>query len=174
MVQFINKIKSYRLWGYYMNIREINEKDNMIIEQIIRSCLIEFGANREGFAWSDPELSRLSQAYKSDNTKYFIAEDNGEILGGCGIAPMAAIEGVCELQKMYLVKETRGTGIAGKLMATALKFAKDHYERCYLETLNSMEAANKFYKKNDFIKLDKPIIETEHFGCDAWYIKKLE
>lgn len=157
-----------------MNIREIKEKDNKIIEEIIRSCLIEFGANREGFAWADPELARLSEAYKSKNTKYFIGEDNEKILGGCGIAPITGIKGICELQKMYLVNEARGTGIAGKLMGAALEFAKKHYSKCYLETLNSMEAANKFYKKHGFMKLDKPIIETEHFGCDAWYLKKLE
>ena len=40
-------------------IREIEEKDNPQIEQVIRSCLIEFGGNREGLAWADPILSTL-------------------------------------------------------------------------------------------------------------------
>ena len=30
---------------------------------------------------------------------------------------------------------------------------------------------NKFYQKYEFQLLDKPYIETEHFGCDVWYIK---
>lgn len=33
--------------------------------------------------------------------------------------------------------------------------------------------ANKFYKKHGFIQLDKPLIETEHYACDVWYIKRL-
>lgn len=156
-----------------MNIREIDKNDNKRIEEIIRECLIEFGANRDGFAWADPYLSNLSEFYKNKNREYFIVEQNGKILGGCGIGEVVGIEGVCELQKMYLVKEARGTGIAGKLVDIALKFAEKNFSKCYLETLNSMEAANKFYKKHGFIKLDKPIIETEHFGCDAWYIKEL-
>lgn len=44
---------------------------------------------------------------------------------------------------------------------------------CYLETFSNMVAANKFYKKNGFIQLDKPLVETEHYACDVWYIKSL-
>lgn len=32
-------------------IREIKQKDNVAVEQIIRTCLIEFGGNHEGLAW---------------------------------------------------------------------------------------------------------------------------
>lgn len=46
-------------------IREIEEKDNKEIEKIIRECLIEFGGNREGLAWSDPELGKLSTVYNT-------------------------------------------------------------------------------------------------------------
>ncbi|MPM83219.1 hypothetical protein SDC9_130282 [bioreactor metagenome] len=86
---------------------------------------------------------------------------------------MKDLDGVCELQKMYFIKEARGTGAAGKIIKVALDFARERYNKCYLETLNSMEAANKFYQKNGFYKLDRPIIETEHFGCDAWYLMDL-
>lgn len=37
-------------------IREIEEKDNKEIEAVIRACLIEFGANHEGTAWTDQNL----------------------------------------------------------------------------------------------------------------------
>jgi putative acetyltransferase len=37
-----------------------------------------------------------------------------------------------------------------------------------------MVAANKFYKKHNFIKLEKSIVETEHYACDVWYIKELK
>lgn len=156
-----------------MVIREIREDDNKNIEQAIRKCLIEFGANREGFAWADPELSTLSRAYSEKNTKYWVVENQGEILGGCGIAPVKGLKGVCELQKMYLLQEARALGVGQKLIDIALDFAKDHYEACYLETLKSMIAANKFYKKNEFIELEEPLLKTDHFSCDAWYVKKL-
>lgn len=157
-----------------MLIRKIKKEDNRTIEKIIRDCLIEFGGNREGLAWADPELSYLSEAYKDKNSEYWIVEKDGKIIGGCGIAPMKKLSGICELQKMYLLKEGRGTGIANKLIELALEFAKENYDRCYLETLTTMKAANKFYQKHGFKKLNRPIIETEHFACDSWYIKDLK
>lgn len=122
-----------------MMIREIEEKDNKEVELLIRTCLIEFGANKPG----------------------------------CGIGPLTGVENVCELQKMYSLSEVRGRGIANELLKISLDFAKKYYEECYLETFSNMVAANKFYKKHGFIQLDKPLIETEHYACDVWYIKRL-
>lgn len=47
------------------------------------------------------------------------------------------------------------------------------YSKCYLETFENMVAANKFYIKNGFQLLDKPIVDGPHFACDKWYIKDL-
>ena len=60
-----------------------------------------------------------------------------------------------------------------ELMQLALKYARMYYKQCYIETLHNMEAANKFYKKYGFVQLDKPLLQTEHYGCDVWYIKEL-
>lgn len=153
-------------------IREIEAKDNQAVEQIIRTCLIEFGGDREGTAWCDPDLGRFSEIYNKQGHKYWVIEDaEGNVVGGAGIG--ALTEDVCELQKMYCLKVARGTGIAQYLMDLCLFYAKQHYKKCYLETFENMIAANKFYKKNGFISLEKPYLETEHFSCDAWYIKDL-
>ncbi|MGF7048052.1 putative acetyltransferase [Paenibacillus sp. DS2015] len=156
-----------------MRIREIKPQDNAAIEQIIRASLIEFGGNREGLAWADNSLPSLYEFYDYEGRAYWILEDDGEIVGGCGIAPFANSNKVCELQKMYLSQQARGTGSAYKLLKTALEFAKIHYNQCYLETLQEMQAANRFYKKHSFQLLDAPLEGSEHFACDAWYIKDL-
>jgi len=155
-------------------IREIESKDNKEIEKIIRTCLIEFGANHEGTAWSDPNLGRFSEVYNTEGNKYWVAEnEDGKIIGGVGIGNLEGVDKVCELQKMYCLPETRGTGISHKLIEMALEYAKKYYDKCYLETLSNMIAAQKFYEKYGFIKIDKPIVETEHFACDVRYIKEL-
>lgn len=153
-------------------IREIEKKDNQSVENLIRTCLIEFGGNREGTAWCDPDLGRFSEIYNKPGYKYWVAEDeNGEIVGGSGIGGLQG--DVCELQKMYCLKEARGTGVAHELMKRCLNYAAEYYEKCYLETFSNMIAANKFYQKYDFERLEKPYLETEHFSCDVWYIKNL-
>lgn len=155
-------------------IREIEKRDNKDVENIIRICLIEFGANHEGTAWADPDLGRFSEIYNTEGNKYWVAEDeDGRIVGGVGIGKLDGIENVCELQKMYCLQEARGTGIAYVLIDTALKYAKEYYNRCYLETLDNMTAAQKFYEKHGFERIYEPLVKTEHFACDVRYIKEL-
>lgn len=155
-------------------IREIEYKDNKDVENIIRTCLIEFGGNHEGLAWSDPDLGRFSEIYNKEGYKYWVIEENnGKIAGGAGIGKLKDFEDICELQKMYCLPEARGTGAPHELMEIALNYAKKYYKKCYIETLSNMVAANKFYKKYGFEKLDKPIGNTGHYSCDVWYIKEL-
>ena len=156
-----------------MLIREIQEKDNEQVESLIRTCLIEFGANKPGCAWEDPDLGRFYQVYQNKKSKYWVVEEKNKIVAGCGIGPLNHTEGICELQKMYSLKEIRGRGSADELLKLALDFAKKNNKKCYLETFANMVAANKFYKKNEFVQLEKPIVETEHYACDVWYLKNL-
>ncbi len=55
------------------------------------------------------------------------------------------------------VKENfRGKGIAQKLLATLLKYSqKNKYTAIYLATSPNLVAANKFYIKEGFIKIEK-------------------
>lgn len=156
------------------NIREIKKEDNKDLEKVIRSCLIEFGANHEGTAWTDPNLGRFSEIYNTEGNKYWVIVDESErVVGGVGIGKLEGIEDVCELQKMYCLPEVRGTGISHRLIEIALDYAKRYYRRCYLETLENMKAAQKFYEKYGFIRIYEPIVKTEHFACDVRYIKNL-
>ena len=50
-------------------IREIEDRDNQAVENLIRSCLVEFGANHEGTAWTDPDLGRFSKIYRGDGNR---------------------------------------------------------------------------------------------------------
>ena len=153
-------------------VREIEEKDNIIIEGIIRSCLTEFGAAHDGTAWADPYLGRFSEVYVSEGNKYWVAEDeNGKVVAGVGIGGFEETPDVCELQKMYCLPEARGTGVARMLMDTAMKFAKRYYSRCYLETMDSMIAAKKLYEKYGFYRIYEPVVDTGHYNCNILYIK---
>lgn len=155
-------------------IRKIEKRDNQAIEALIRSCLIEFGATSEGTAWADPDLGRFSEIYNSAGNSYWIAEDeNGDIVGGAGIGKLEGADEICELQKMYFLPSARGTGAAHEIMEIALDFAKRYYNQCYLETLENMIAAQKFYEKYGFQRIYETVVETAHFLCDVRYIKDL-
>ncbi len=156
-----------------MRIRTIEAKDNLRVAEIVRECLTEYGfAGRMDTAWGDPYLEHFSEIYVNDNNAYWVAEnEDGLVVAGVGIGPLDDESGTCELQKMYCIKAYRGSGIAQKLLDTALDFAKKQYRACYLETLANMERAKNFYVKNGFEYTKETIGNTGHSGCDWHYIK---
>ena len=75
---------------------------------------------------------------------------------------------------MYLLLEARGHGLGRRLMHDCLEAALEAgYQRCYLETLEHMADARRLYQLNGFARLDKPMGDTGHCGCNGWYIKDL-
>ncbi|KZE38638.1 GNAT family acetyltransferase [Bhargavaea cecembensis] len=158
-----------------MNIREIKEKDNPAIEQIIKRSLESFKLDIPGTAYFDPQLSSLSDYYRQlPNAKYWVvADERDEVVGGVGIAPFENHDGVCELQKLYVKPEAQGLGLSKQLMEAALSFAKEHYANCYLETMAKLRVANRLYERLGFRKLDRPLDGSEHGTMDTWYIKEL-
>lgn len=158
-----------------MQIREIEEKDNKTMEQIIKRSLESFDLNIPGTAYFDPQLSSLAQFYKQQsNAKYWVAvNEQDDVVGGVGIAPFGQKTGICELQKLYITPEAQGMGLSKELMKVALVFAKEHYTYCYLETLKMLQAANLLYIKLGFQQLERALDGSEHNAMDAWYIKEL-
>lgn len=168
-------------------IRKIEPKDNLKIASVIRNVFEELDAPKEGTAYADPHLDSLSEVYQAENEVYFVVEGTSSdlsvqkneepiVLGGCGIGNLIDTEfKICELQKMYLTKEARGKGIAQELLKKCLEFAKQAgYEKCYLETLPFMEAAQKMYVKSGFTYIDAPLGCTGHSACHVFMIKDLE
>ena len=96
------------------------------------------------------------------------------VTDSCNLRVYTEPPGICELQKMDCLPEARGTVLAHKLLAVALEYAKRHYDRCYLETLGNMVAAQKFYEKYGFARIDAPPAQTGHFACDILYLKDLK
>ncbi len=158
-----------------VTIRPIQPQDDPIIADIIRQVLVEYGANCEGFAWADPELDRLSTVYTGGRAQYWVGELDGKVVGGVGFSQLQGGDDTeSELQKMYLLPEARGKGIAKELMSIMLAQAQANgYSSMYLETLNSMQEANGLYQKFGFRQVATPCGDTGHGGCDTYYVRQL-
>ena len=156
-------------------IREIQPRDNARLAAIIRQTLTEFGANRPGFAWADPELDRLFEAYRDDGRVYYVVTQQQAIVGGAGIAPfLCEYPDLCELQKMYLLPEQRGQGIGKALIDQLLETAQTiGYRGCYLETFDAMAAAIRLYEKSGFHPLTHPLGNSGHNSCNRFYLRWL-
>lgn len=158
-----------------INIRPISIADNPLIATIIRSCLTEFGANKPGTVYYDKTTDQLFELFQENGAAYFIAEQDGQVVGGGGIFPSPGLPaGTCELVKMYLLPLARGTGIGATLMNTCLSKAKEMgFVNMYIETLPELKKAISVYEKFGFNYLDKPLGNTGHFGCSVWMLKSL-
>ena len=156
-------------------IREILPQDILGVEALIKNVMPEFGAFGPGFSINDAEVLDMYSAYSKPKHVYFVITDGSKIYGGSGIAPLAGEENkVCELRKMYFLKELRGLGFGQKLMDLCLTKAKElGFKKCYLETLKNMDSAKKLYERNGFEEIKGPMGNTGHFGCDSFYLKDL-
>ena len=157
-----------------VTIRPIAAADNAAIAAIIRSVMPEFGADGPGFAIHDAEVEDMHAAYTQAGCAYYVVELDATVCGGGGIAALAGEPGVCELRKMYFVPQLRGRGAGDALMRTCLDAARAlGYQKCYLETLTGMDAAQKLYARHGFDALCSAMGNTGHFGCNRFFIRDL-
>ncbi|SFD01915.1 GNAT family N-acetyltransferase [Flavobacterium phragmitis] len=156
-------------------IRAIEKEDNQSVASLIRSVFDEMEIPKVGTAYEDPCLDFMFEEYGKAKSAYFVVENDGEIVGCAGIAPLEnGGSGICELQKMYFLPKTRGLGIGAKMMEKCLEQARAFgFEKCYIETMPFMHAAQKLYKKSGFEYLDAPLGCTGHNSCPVWMLKVL-
>jgi len=152
-------------------MRRIRPDDDPRVAEIIRTVMPEFGAVGPGFAILDPEVDFISRAYEGPRAAYFVVERLGIVVGGGGVGKLAgAADEVCELRKMYFLKEARGTGAGQVLLQRCIEEARAMgYRTMYLETLTGMDAAQRLYEKLGFKRLSAPMGATGHHGCNRYY-----
>ncbi len=156
-------------------IRNIQPADNPFLSKIVKDTLAEFGANRPGTVYYDPTTDALYELFQEKGAAYFVAELNGTIVGGGGIYPTDGLPAdTCELVKMYLLPQARGTGLGRTLIEKNLVFAKEAgYKQVYLETMPELKQALNTYAKFGFEYLKQPMGNSGHTGCSLWMLKSL-
>lgn len=158
-----------------ITIRLIQLEDNKAIAEIIRGALKEFGANKPGTVYFDTTTDHLFELFKQEGSIYFIAELNGVVVGGSGIFPTLNLPAkTCELVKLYVHQKARGIGLGKLLLNTSLDWAKEYgYTQIYLESMPELTKAVSIYENVGFKKIETPLGNTGHCGCDIWMLKKI-
>jgi len=158
-----------------VKIRNIELKDNAAIAAVIRAALTEFGANKPGTVYYDSTTDHLFELFDSAGSVYYIAEIDGNIVGGSGIFPTEGLPaGTCELVKLYLSNSARGTGLGKKLLLQSMQWAVENgYTQVYLESMPELSKAVAIYENVGFERLTQAMGNSGHSGCDIWMLKKL-
>lgn len=158
-----------------INIRPIAPGDNHSLARIIRDSLAEFGANKPGTVYYDPTTDHLYELFREPRSGYFVAEQDGQLLGGAGIFPTAGLPAdTCELVKMYLVPAARGIGLGRRLVDYCMDQARSAgFSQVYLETMPELKQALTMYARLGFEYIDQPMGNSGHTGCSLWMLRTL-
>jgi len=157
-------------------LRALAPEDNAAIARVIRTVSAEYGLTADkGYTVADPNLDELYQVYSQPDHAYWVIEQDGQVVGGGGVAPLNCSEiGICELQKMYFLPTARGKGLAKKLALMAMDYAREQgFTRCYLETTAFLTDAIALYERLGCEHIDEPLGCTGHVDCEVRMLKTL-
>ncbi len=157
-----------------INIRPIAPDDATALARVIRATLTEFGAAKPGTAYYDAATDHLPELFQNiPRSAYFVAEADGEILGGGGIFPTENLPAdTVELVKLYLLPAARGRGVGKALINQCLAAARAAgYAHIYLETTDELTQAIPLYERLGFTYLPEALGNSGHFGCQIWMIR---
>jgi len=155
-----------------ISFRKIEQQDNHELAELIRVVFREFKIDKPGTVYTDPTTDHLAEVFEKDGSVYWLAEEDGILLGGCGIYPTDGLpEGCVELVKFYLSAEARGKGIGKALMQKSIESAQHYgYNEVYLESFPELSTAIGMYEKAGFRKLEAPLGNSGHFACNLWML----
>ncbi|MFB9864525.1 GNAT family N-acetyltransferase [Rufibacter immobilis] len=157
-------------------LRAIEEKDNRPLAELIREVFREFKIDRPGTVYTDPTTDALYQLFQTPGSAYLVAEENGEIMGGCGVYPTQGLPAGCaELVKFYLSSTSRGKGVGYQLLQESLVLARQlGYAQLYLESFPELAKAVSMYEKAGFRPLPHALGNSGHYACTIWMVKDME
>ena len=110
-----------------VSARNIDSKE---IKEVIYSILNEYGL-KEDEDKTDSDLNNIQKYYTDNNGFFGKILLNNKIVGTIGLFKLDDV--ICELRKMYLLKEHRGKGLGKILMDVIIKKAR---EKKYKKTVS--------------------------------------
>lgn len=160
-----------------MNIRSVEDviiraavnDDKEKVVALVFSVLAEYGLQ------SDPEnrdadLNDIEENYIRRGGLFDLIEDGeGNLLGTIGLFPVD--KNVCELRKMYFMRQARGFGLGRFVLERTVNRAREiGFKTIVLETASVLKEAIRLYTRFGFTPFNSSHLAAR---CDQAYILKL-
>ncbi|WP_313001959.1 GNAT family N-acetyltransferase [Chryseobacterium gleum] len=103
-----------------------------------------------------PDLLQIESFYVEAGGNFWGAFVNGELVGSIALVKFDERAGA--IRKMFVKKEFRGKelNIAQELLEVLISFCrKNRIDDLYLGTITVLKAAQRFYERNQFVKIEK-------------------
>ena len=113
-----------------------------------------------------PELAAPAGHYQRRNGRLFVAEHGEAIVGSFAVSSPDG-DGVFEINKVYLDRRQRGSGLAQRLYATAIEeVARRGGRTLKLCTDTRFLTGHRFYEKLGFVR--QPVVRFLADATDGW------
>lgn len=103
-----------------------------------------------------PDLLNIPAFYQHAAGNFWLALQDARVIGSIALLDIGDCQGV--VRKMFVAAPFRGSqhGVAGRLLDTLLCWCQQkHMREIYLGTTEQFKSAQRFYRKNGFIEIDK-------------------
>ncbi len=135
-----------------VRIRPVEPRDLPAVRALVEQVLAEHGfASQVGSV--DRDLGEAGDRYGGARSGFWVADLDGAVVGTVAIRPK---EGrTCELKRLYLRPDQRGTGLGQRLYEHAEAFARAAgYERIWLDSSRRFARAHRLYRRNGFVLVE--------------------
>lgn len=165
-----------------LEIRKAIKADAACIALLGRTTFTEtfdhfFGDKQDLLDYFDATFSvdKIERSLDKPNNIYWLAMVDGLPVGFTKLKMHSKSEfikedSLCQLQKIYVLKDFLSMKIGFELQNVLLETAKEQgFKKIWLSVLGSNERANRFYKQNGFTKIGSHSFQIgkEHFAFNA-------
>jgi ribosomal protein S18 acetylase RimI-like enzyme len=117
---------------------------------------------------------KITAAIRDPKQAFWLAEENGAVLGFCGIEHGYPETGFTRIHKLYVLPDTQGSGIGKILIQHAEKEARKQGNKKLHLNVNKKNKAVGFYQKHGFITDHEEVIDIGNgYVMDDFVMVKL-
>jgi GNAT superfamily N-acetyltransferase len=153
-------------------IRTLEPRDRPAVRALVDEVLGEFGFTSQ-VGGVDRDLEEVRDRYGGTQAGFWVAEIEGAVVGTVAIRPKQGR--TCELKRLYLRADQRGTGLGQRLYEHAEAFARAAgYDRIWLDSSRRFARAHRLYQRNGFVLVERldndwedDVYEKTLLGADA-------
>jgi putative acetyltransferase len=150
-------------------IRDWQPGDRTLAAAVVSRVLAEYGLVWEATG-ADRDVLEVESCYLEVGGKFWVVEQQGEVVGTAAYCPITRGTKAVEIRKMYLLSQARGKGLGRFLLQQLEKvIVAQGFQEIWLETSSVLKEAVQLYESSGY----QLATGVETTRCDRVYIKKI-
>jgi putative acetyltransferase len=154
-----------------LKIRDARDIDAKGLIALIEECYADYEGCVLDVDGERPELRAIATTHAEKGGRFWVAENDGVILGSVGVIP--GDNGVWELKKLYVSKEARRMGVGARLMALAEIEAISRAARAIeLWSDTRFEDSHRLYERRGYTRLPQQRTFKDKSNTTEYHYRK--